>query len=131
MNIKNLIDEVTTQTVIKLKKSKLINDDSSSAFKRTENVLKNYNRYKKAAEYEDNVKAKKLIKIIKEAMKTIEEDPYYEIINLFYFNHKTREQIAEYFDCDVKTVTRNKRRLINELKVIIFSDTSIEEIFNL
>lgn len=130
MNIKKLIDEVTTQTVIKLKKSNMMKDDKRPAFKKTEEVLKNYNKYKAAIDNEsERSKTKKLIAIIDRALKTIENDPYYEIIERFYFNNETRESIAEYYDVDVKTISRNKRRLINNLKVILFSDDTIEELF--
>lgn len=124
--IKDIINEVTNQTVIKLKKSGLMKDNSKSAFKKTEEVLKNYNQYKTAA---DSEKAIKFINIIDKALSTIENDEYYEVITQFYFEGKTRENIAEYFECDVKTVTRNKSRLINKLKIILFSDKTIEELF--
>lgn len=123
--IKDLINEVTNQTVIKLKRSGLMKDNSKSAFKKTEEVLKNYEQYKAA----DSDKVNKFINIVDEALKTIEDDEYYEVITQFYFENKTREKIAEYFDCDVKTVTRNKSRLINKLKIILFSDKTIEELF--
>lgn len=130
-NVKNLIDEVTTQTVVKLKKSGLMNASNVSAFKKTENLLKNYNKYKIAIETDpDNTnKTKKLIKIIDRALETIEDDSYYSIIEMYYFEHKTREEIAEFYDVEVKTITRNKSRLVNEMKTVLFSDRTIEEIF--
>ena len=124
--IKDIINEVTNQTVIKLKKSGLMKDNSKSAFKKTEEVLKNYNQYKTAI---DSEKATKFIEIVDDGLKSIESDEYYEVIIQFYLEGKTRETIAEYFDCDVKTITRNKNRLINKLKIIIFSDKAIEELF--
>ena len=130
-NIKDLIDEVTTQTVVKLKKSGLMKDNNISAFKKTERLLKNYNKYKLAIENdpENTLKTKKLINIIDRALKSIETDQYYSIIEMYYFEHKTREEIAEFYDCEVKTITRNKRRLLNEIRIILFSDTTIEELF--
>lgn len=129
MNIETLIDQVTTKTLIKLRKSNMLKNDNMSAFEKTEEVLKNYNNYKKAAKNDDNIKTKRLVKIIKDALKTIENDTYYDIIEQFYFKGKTREDISEYFNCDVKTISRNKRRLINQIKVMIFSDETINEIF--
>ena len=131
MNIETLIDKVTTQTVVKLKKSKLMNENQKSPFKKTEDVLRNYNKYKIAIakDPEGTIKTQKLINIIETADESIKDDIYYDIIPMFYVDGKTREEIAEYFDCDVKTITRNKRRLVNELKVVIFSDETIEELF--
>lgn len=69
------------------------------------------------------------IRIIDDALEALIEDPYYELINLRYFKGWTREEIAEYFDCDVKTITRNKNRLINLLQIKLFSDEVIQQIF--
>ena len=133
MNVENLIQKVTNETIIKLKKSGLINDSDKKAFKKTEEVLKNFQKYEEAvaADKEGTIKTQKLINIIRTALRSIEDDPYYEIIIMFYLKNNTREEIAEYFDCDVKTITRNKRRLINKIKLIVFSDESIKELFEL
>lgn len=69
------------------------------------------------------------IKIIDDAISTLEKDPYYRLIALRYFEGKTMEQIAEYLDCDVSTVHRNKNRLINLLQIRLFSDEVIQRIF--
>lgn len=70
------------------------------------------------------------IKIIDDALLTLKDDPYYDLIELRYFKGKSREAIAEYFDCDVKTVTRNKNRLIDQLQIRLFSDQVIRQIFS-
>lgn len=131
MDIKELINEVTTQTVVKLKKSRLIKDNRKSAFKKTEELLRNYNKYLAAVKVDpDNtMKTKTMIKIIDEALNAIGNDPYYSIIEMYYFERKTRSKIAEFYDVDDKTITRNKIRLVNEIKYIICSDRTIEEIF--
>lgn len=131
MNIEDIIDKVTTQTVVKLKKSNLMKDGKLSTFKKTEEVLKNYQTYLKAAELDPTgtIKTQKLINIINRALKTIEDDEYYSIIEMIYFEHKSREDVAEFYDKEVKTISRNKKRLINELKMVIFSDESIQELF--
>lgn len=131
MEIREIIDEVTTQTVIKLKKSKLLSDKNISAAQKTEELLKHYDKYKIAIsmDKENTIKTQKIIKIIDKALKTIKDDPYYQIIGLFYFEHKTRAEIAEIYNVDDKTISRNKKRLVKEIKYIIFSDDTIEELF--
>ena len=69
------------------------------------------------------------IKVIDDAVYALKDDPYYELIHLRYFEGRSRDEIAEYFDCDVKTVTRNKNRLINLLQIRLFSDEVIQHIF--
>lgn len=104
-----------------------------TTFQKTEELLKNYNYYNIAIKTnkKKTIKTQKLISIINNALKSIEKDYYYSVIIMSYFENKTREDIAEIYNVDVKTIARNKNRLINKLKIIIFSDESINELFNL
>lgn len=72
---------------------------------------------------------RRFIKIIEDAVASLRDDDYYELIALRYFEGKTQEQIAEFFDRDVSTVNRNKNRLINLLQIRLFSDEVIQYIF--
>lgn len=69
------------------------------------------------------------IKIIDEAVHALKDDDYYDLIRMRYFEGCTQEEIAEHFDCDVRTVRRNKNRLINLLQIRLFSDEVIQNIF--
>lgn len=73
---------------------------------------------------------RKFIEIIDAALDKIKDDPYFEIIDLKYFKGCSREDIADYFEVDVSTITRNKNRLIDTLKIILFSDEVILELFS-
>ena len=75
------------------------------------------------------ITTRRFIKIIDDAIQMLRDDPYYELIELRYFEGRTREYIAGFFDCDVKTVNRNKNRLINQLQIRLFSDEVIQSIF--
>lgn len=70
------------------------------------------------------------IKVIEAALAKLKDDPYFEIIPMKYFEGKTREQIAEHFDVDVSTISRNKNRLVNLLQIRLFSDEVIAHIFS-
>ncbi|OXS26390.1 MAG: hypothetical protein BI182_08310 [Acetobacterium sp. MES1] len=74
-------------------------------------------------------RTKRSVKLIDDALGKLNDDPYYEIIPAKYFEIKTHEQIAEMFGKDISTITRNKSRLVNELKIILFSDEAITELF--
>lgn len=65
------------------------------------------------------------------ALMKISDDPYYDLIRLKYFEEKSREEIAEYLNCDVSTISRNKNRLLNTLKIYLFSDDAANEMFGL
>lgn len=127
MDVKDIIRETVDYTIVKLKLSGLMKDNRQTAFQKTEQILRNYNELKKS--YSEDGTAKKFVDIIDNALKELESDLYYEIIPMMYFENETREAIAEYFDTTVTTISRNKRRLINKLKYLIFADDVIYELF--
>ncbi len=73
-------------------------------------------------------KTKSQIRMIKSALRQIEEDNYYNIIPLYYFEEKTIEEVAEEMDCSIGAISKHKKRLINLLKVYIFPDTFMNEL---
>lgn len=75
-----------------------------------------------------SVKAKSQIRLVKSALKKIEEDKWYDIIPMYYFENMKIESIAEELECSVSTISENKKKLMNELKVYIFPDTFMEEL---
>lgn len=75
-----------------------------------------------------SVKAKSQIRLVKSALKKIENDKYYDIIPMYYFEEKTIEEISEECEWAVGTVSKHKKRLMNNLKVYVFPDTFIEEL---
>lgn len=128
--LKRIIDEAAkksaNETVLKLKLAGLVKDDGKNVFQKTEEILKNYNLFKLS----DEPHTKKLLAKIEEAMKTIENDPYKEAIEMFYFEGVSREEVAEYYNTSVTTISRNKTRLINKIKIILFSDETILQIYS-
>lgn len=74
---------------------------------------------------------KRFINIINEALDQLKNsEVYYELVPLKYFQGKTYEEIAEYFHCDVKTIYRQKKNLINKLQIRLFSDDVINHIYS-
>lgn len=65
---------------------------------------------------------------IDNALDKLRHDKYFKIIELKYLKQeaKTDEDLAEILEKDQSTITRNRNRLINELKTILFPD-SIKE----
>ena len=128
--IKRIIEEAAkksaNETVLKLKLAGLVKDDGKNVFQKTEEILKNYNLFKLS----DEPHTKKLLAKIEEAIKTIENDPYKEAIEMFYFDGVSREEVAEYYNTSVTTISRNKTRLINKIKIILFSDETILQIYS-
>lgn len=74
---------------------------------------------------------KSFIDVIDSALDTLRDDVYFDIIKLKYFECKGRGEIAEYFQVDASTISRNKNRLVNTLQIRLFSDDVIYQIFSL
>lgn len=125
IDIKQIINETVNTTVLKLKMAGLMKDNRKTAFQKTEELLQNYNAFKRS----DQPYTIKLVDKINRALYEIKDDAYYDIIPLVYFNGESREYVAEYFDTTVTTVSRNKTRLVNQLKSMLFSDDVIYELF--
>ena len=123
--INEIINETVNATVLKMQMAKLIKDGTKSASQKTGEVLRNYPTFKKI---KDKPYTVKLVQKVEEALDGIKSDPYYDIIPMFYFENETRERIAWTLETTVRTVARNKRRLIADLKVKLFSDDCIREI---
>lgn len=126
-DIREIIYNTVDYTIAKLKLSGLMKDNRQTAFQKTEQIFRNYNELKKS--YSENGTAKKFVDIVDNALKEIVDDTYYDIIPMMYFENQSRESIAEYFNTSVTTISRNKRRLVNKLKYLIFADDVIYELF--
>ena len=72
----------------------------------------------------------RIVTLIEKCMKALENDPYYRILEMRYFEGKTLEEIAFEFSCDHSTISRNKNRLVKELSIQIFPDDVVNEIMN-
>lgn len=125
-DVEKIIEETVNKTIIKLKMSGLMKDNRKTAYQKTEELLRNYETFKKV---EDQPHTKKIVTTIASALYDLKDDIYYEIIPMIYFKGKTREEVADYFDTTVTTISRNKNRLVNKLKNRIFSDDVIYELF--
>lgn len=72
---------------------------------------------------------RQLIKLIDAALAKIQHDPYFAVIQMFYIDGISRDDIAAHLECDVRTVARNKKRLVDAMKMDLFSGDYIAEIY--
>lgn len=126
INIKQVIDDTVNATVLKMKMAGLLKDDRRSATEKLEELLRNYPIFK---EIHNKDYTQKLVKRVDEALEKISDDPYADVIRMFYFEDMTREAIAAKYNCSETTISRNKTKLLNRLKVMLFSDDVIYELF--
>ena len=133
MTAKQLIEMTVKQTVAELKRAGLIKENCLNSFQKTERVLNYYPKFKHITEtykFDDMQITVDFIKMIDDALKSIADDPYFKIIELKYFNGWTHEQIAEYFDVQPAAISKQRKRLINKLRPLIFPNDFISELYN-
>lgn len=94
----------------------------------TNDLLKNYKDYKKIINGADiDLKfTKHFVELADLALDAIKKDDYSLIIDMYYFENRTLEEIAEFYDVNVKTVRRHKEKLINKISKIVFSEKILE-----
>ena len=68
-----------------------------------------------------------VIDMIDKALAALKYDPYYEILEMRYFQGCTQEEIAFKFKCDQSNISRNKARLVREMALRIFPNDTIKE----
>lgn len=76
----------------------------------------------------DIKKTQLIINRIDRIINKFKSDKYIEIVKLKYFEGKTQQDIADYFDKDTTTIWRNNKRLINEIKVYLFPNDVVKEL---
>lgn len=86
--------------------------------------------YDPEADYLESRKAsmertKREITRIDRALETIQDDQYYDIIPMKYWDDVSPEKIAEKLNCDERTYRRNKNRLVNKLKIVLFGSDAL------
>ena len=96
---KQFVQEIVAETIRQLKKDGLLRDPAAVAYREAGSILRKY--YKNG---EDDPAVKK-------AVDRLRDDPYFKIIPLYYGYHYTIEDLAEVYEVEISTISRNKKRL--------------------
>lgn len=122
--VQKIIEQTVNFTILKLKMSGLLREGGRTAAEKCEDLLYNYQAFKEV----DEESSRKIVERVDHALRLIEKDPYYDIIPMTYFKRMSREDVAYYLNASPTTVTRNRRRLIDEMKAVIVSEDTILEL---
>lgn len=125
MNVEEIIQKTVNETVLKLKVAGLMKDNNKTAYQKTEELLRNYY----AISISGDPAAEKMVMQIESALRSIQDDDYYDVILLYYLENHTRDYIADYYDTSPTTISRNKTRLIKKLSAVLFSDDYIKQLY--
>lgn len=125
MTAQEIAEKTAKAVVAELIRKGMVKDGSLGSFKKTEKILFEYPNWKES----ESEETKRFCELIEKSLRRIEDDPYYDLIELKYWRGWTHERIAEYFDVDVSVISKRRTKLINQLRPIIFSDDFIKEMF--
>lgn len=125
--VKEAIEETGKKLILQLRMEGMLKIcESKSAMQKAEGLLRSYEALKIA----DDRSAYWMAQKIESALKLIESDPYYRIIPEYYIEGRTREEIAEEFNTSPTTISRNKKRLMETVKMVLCSDETIKELYS-
>lgn len=120
------MNELADRMISKLKDEGYIRKRQRTPEEKTEELLSQYGQFLLS----DQPRTKKLLAQIDDALKTIQDSPYYSIIPLHYFDGLTWEAISLDLNIHPKTIRTHKRKLIRKIAAVLFSDDFIYEIIN-
>lgn len=100
--INSTADKTVHKAISELKAAGFFKDVRSIVHKEISTRLRAY--YKGAADPK-----------LEAALQELKDDDYFDIIPLYYYTGNTIEHIADGYDVDISTITRNKKRLCFEI----------------
>lgn len=99
------IREVVKMTLDELEQRRLIKNDYQSVLRVVEKRLRDFFTDKSSG--------------VGHILRSLSDDPYIDVIYLHYRDNRTLESIAEYYDKEVSTIKRNKKRLIYKIHELL------------
>lgn len=95
------------------------------AYNRTDYLLTTYKDLKDGAQITDA--SRSIIEAVNKAVELIGDDPYIDLIDMYYFKGLKIEEIAAKTNLDERTIYRHKKRLVRRLAVIFYGDEALRE----
>ena len=114
------IDEIIERAINRLVGSLQLNSvtGSGTPLEQTEKLLKLYPSIREV----DTLQAKLATEQIEQAIEALRADPYIKVIPLLYFYQYSREEVAKRYGVSPTTVTRQKKRLLVNIKQLLFDE---------
>lgn len=122
--IKQLISETVATTVLQLQAAGLLRDSTKSAIEKTEALLRQYPQLKGIQE----PYAQRVVQEIDALLAAVENEPYVDVIRLYYFGGLKNAACADVMCCDERTARRNRKKLVQQFSVRLASDEFIREL---
>lgn len=123
--IKQLVQYTVTNTVAQLKALGMLQPVSQmTAKQKTEELLRQYPRLQGI----DEPYARRVVQEIDTLLDQAKNEPYVDVIRLYYFGGLTNEGCANALCCDERTCRRYRAKLVQQFSVRLASDEFIREL---
>jgi hypothetical protein len=122
--IKQLISDTVNTTVAKLQAAGLLRDNSKTAYEKTEALLWQYPTLKEAT----TPYARRVVARIEWLLAEAKNEPYADVIRLYYFDGLKNAACAQVLACGERTARRYRVALVQQFSVRLASDEFIREL---
>lgn len=123
--IKELVQQTVVSTVAQLKTAGMLQPvTQKTAVQKTEELLRQYPQLRGIQE----PYAQRVVREIDALLAEAENEPYVDVIRLYYFGGLTNEGCANTLCCDERTCRRYRKKLVKQFSVRLASDEFIKEL---
>lgn len=122
--IEKIITKTVATTVQHLKVAGLLRDDTQSAYKKTEALLRQYPQLKEVQE----PYARRVVQAIDACLEEVANEPYADVIRLYYFEGMKNAACASALFCGERTCRRNRKNLVERFSARLASDVFLQEL---
>lgn len=123
--IQKIVRETVTATVLQLKTAGMLQPvTAKTAVQKTEELLRQYPQLKESQE----PYAQRVVAEIDALLAAAENEPYVDVIRLYYFGGLTNEGCANTLCCDERTCRRYRKKLVQQFSVRLASEEFIREL---
>ena len=123
--IQKIVRETVTATVLQLKAAGMLQPvTAKTAVQKTEELLRQYPHLRGSQE----PYARRVVAEIDALLAAAENEPYVDVIRLYYFGGLTNEGCANTLCCDERTCRRYRKKLVQQFSVRLASEEFIREL---
>ena len=119
-----IINATAEATVRRLQDAGMLNTDSKSATEKTEELLRNYNQLKEA----DDPKSRRVVEEIDACLEEAANEPYIDVIRLFYFAGLKNAACAKIMVCDERNLRKARKALVKRFAARLAAGDFIREL---
>lgn len=119
-----IINDTVAATVMQLQAAGLLRSNTRTAYEKTEELLRQYPRLKGLP----STYAQRIVQEIDACLAEVEQEPYADVIRLYYFGGLKNAACADVLCCDERTGRRARRRLVEQFSVRLASEEFIREL---